>query len=363
MGESRNTKNGPHTNWDIGPLRGIIYAVSGHEDASERLISAFDGDFHRLLLSAKATRTLPLVGAFVMNHLDFGPEWFRETSLNAYQESNCKRDVLLLAAQEIANEFNSAGVPLAIRKGLHVSSLYRYPATRPIGDIDIYISPSRAPVARNLLQELGFSDAAVSRQQLLFRQMYTSVLAVMHHSSRRNGHKISVDLHGDLVISGRHRQASSTRVSRMLEHSQVLNGLPVLSPTDLVIDLAVNLVFGSTDLVYARDRCFQKLTLFSDVALACRDLNVDQWSTLDEVVNEYGVREVVTRAFSMTAHVLPDLVTDNLRCRALEVDVSEWDVVDSGKGNSPDYVWRIPLMERLALRELPHDFPHARTPF
>jgi len=179
--------------------------------------------------------------------VDFARAWVRLQSVQA-------------TLAELFDAWRSAGIDVAVFKGLAVASLaYPHPALRHFGDIDVYVPPAQIDAALAALPA-GWSFAPTPGT--------SHAAGYLRHKGNK---AVAVDLHRSFFPHTRIGTPRLDRITQRLldDRGTAVAGpstFPSLAPVDLaLIGLAVNRGWGGDhwklkthdylDLTYLRDRC------------------------------------------------------------------------------------------------------------
>ncbi len=123
----------------------------------------------------------------------------------AYYESAARNVVLLDALEELTEAFVSRGVRPVVLKGADFARrLYSSAALRPMGDLDLWVSPGEVAAAESVLVSLGYRPGVPEMAPGLTRRIRHARLYV--GGSRED---VPVDLHWSLVGHDTDRRAPS----------------------------------------------------------------------------------------------------------------------------------------------------------
>jgi hypothetical protein len=133
------------------------------------------------------------------------PEGASPILRKAYYDSAARNVLLLDALDEVTLDFESRGVHAIVVKGADFArNIYPLAALRPMGDLDVWVSPEELPEAERVLASLGYRSAIPEMSKGLNR-------AVRHARLYFAGVRgdIAFDLHWSLVGHASDRRVPS----------------------------------------------------------------------------------------------------------------------------------------------------------
>ncbi|MEU7935372.1 nucleotidyltransferase domain-containing protein [Micromonospora echinofusca] len=197
-----------------------------------------------------------------------------------------RNEVMAGALAAVLTAADAAGVPVVVRKGGYLAyRVYRDPALRPMGDLDVLVDRGRAAELLGVLTELGYAEGGraagetrpLSRRERLFWHLYGSDLPKLNrHTGDTARPVVSIDVNVSLALPGKEFDIP---VGPVLERAtrQELVGAPayVMDVEDTVIDLCSHIYKNSTALRFMHAGKHRRLLKYVDVAeylAANRDL-------------------------------------------------------------------------------------------
>jgi hypothetical protein len=236
-----------------------------------------------------------------------------------------------------------------------------YPATgcRPFNDLDLYVTPEDVTATREVLAAAGFQEREMRNVERIYLLVATT--SVPGWERRRPGQPIErVDIARQLLLPAMQTSSNDPILREMfIRKRQEADGLPVLSPPDLLLDLTLNHFVCCTTLHYVHLRRFQRLRLYLDVLLSARMLDCRQWDLFDDMVTTAGLGEVVTAVFTNCVEVFPNAPRSEFFDRWYEPGANN--LIGHYELQTP-YRWQLSVRERLILDALPASVPPSQSP-
>lgn len=122
------------------------------------------------------------------------PDYFNKIK-GVYRRTLVKNKLLLVAANEVVERFQTAGIDILFLKGvsLILQGYYKDPAQRPMSDIDILIKPNNSSKAKTIMKDLNW-------QKVFINNIYSNpLLAGINYYKKPN---MEIDLHWYLMHLG-----------------------------------------------------------------------------------------------------------------------------------------------------------------
>ncbi|MFD8337917.1 nucleotidyltransferase family protein [Streptomyces solisilvae] len=297
--------------------------------AVEELIDAAQDDLDWGLFIERALRhrVLPMVGRNIMKHRLFqGEKRMRRIPYSLLYESsyvaNRERNAGLCEEfGRVIRHFQSSGLRYAVRKGpLIAEHLYRDPALRPMGDLDMLISQDDTPAAGRLLRELGYAQGWVdtdgrelkefSRQaRVYWRLNVKNDLPYVKIANREFIETFDVDLCLDIFQSSDAAVTTAELLDRRVEVQVCGTTGTALSTVDQFLDLCSHLHKEATSHYYISVGVDLQILKFYDIALSCRQLSeLGMWPAVQERARQCGAEAVVYFAMHHAAELYPQEV-------------------------------------------------------
>jgi Uncharacterised nucleotidyltransferase len=337
-------------------------AGGGPEAGPEPDIDGLDWDlvFHH----AARTNVLPFVGWWFYrrgNAVGDVPSWCRLAARLSFSGARAKSQQALAAAREVTSAFADAHLPLAFRKGLHVATLYPDLGCRVFDDVDLLVGRDGYARSEEILTDLNFETVALNRHQRAFLRLATHNTAVF---VRRCGGSMSdavwLDLATALSLPAlRPQDHEADETADALARGATVDGIAVLDPVDLLVDLVTNLYVCCTTLRYVHDLRFRRLNYYVDPLVVARELTAAQWAELAARVERGGLDAAARFAFGNLYRLFP-----GARLGAPDGWLAAGPHLDEvgGLELAAPYRWTVPFARRFTLDAVPADVPPSRAP-
>lgn len=273
---------------------------------------------------------------------------------SALAESRNRSARLRAVAEQLCQEFDSEGIGFAFRKGPALLALYPSEGCRPYGDLDLYVDRSDLPTSLSTLYAMGFTEPALSREQRTFLLLSTNSFPPL----LRDG--VSVDIASSILLPRRDHHHAAQMLKEMLRRTRDEDGLKILQPADLMVDLSVNLHQCHTSLRYVHRQRHKRLINYIDIALLSGRLSVLDWKVFDRTVKYLQIREEVDFAFGNCLRLFSDFSGREELSRRIGLPNASIDRVGVWELQEP-YVWRYGLLRRV-LEPVPQGIPQPNAP-
>jgi hypothetical protein len=196
-------------------------------------------------------------------------------------------------ALQVLRGLVKAGLEVTLLKGADLRlRVYPDPATRPMADLDILVSPEQAGPARSFLRALGYRPLEADPRPG-FRERFAHAEGLRPPS----GLSLYVDLHWEIREGHGYYRLPYEVVKPLLQEVRLQNlPLKVLAPEHLLLHLCLHTCFE-----------FSGWRQFLDLALASRQLPVD-WEQFARAVRACRCQVPVCRVLEVGQGLQPDLV-------------------------------------------------------
>jgi hypothetical protein len=253
-------------------------------------------DWESVLRAAMDESLLPLLHSRI-NQCELGPAVPPDIVefLSAVEELNGERNSRILNEVKLAARLlNQVGIEPVLLKGVAYLTMgvYRNPATRYIGDIDLLISEAQLQTAVQILTQNGF-EADGSDQFGHFRH---------HHPPMRRAGSVFIEIHHSLCLGS---CRSLLPPSGVIEQSVPcdLDGAKVRVPCPE--DLFTHLIVHSQIQHPYNERIWPPLRAMSDLDLVVRRFrNVIDWSCIENRFRKAGKFGVLVLHLSQVSESL-----------------------------------------------------------
>jgi hypothetical protein len=213
-----------------------------------------------------------------------------------YEHNGLRNERLYGVLRDILRTFGSAGVEaLGLKDVQLVPEVYRDPALRPMGDIDLLVRREDYESAASCLGSLGFSplpsaDAPFARRYA-FAQHFRRDADDVWVDLQWNVLELEWDVYGEGCFTYDARQ--------MWDHAELISfegcELLVPSPEQMLFHLCLHL----------EGHRYAELILFTDVAELLRTYEAElEWDTFVSLVHAYGAESSVWHVLHMTQRLL-----------------------------------------------------------
>ncbi|MFF0086640.1 nucleotidyltransferase family protein [Streptomyces canus] len=332
----------------------------------KELIDSVGEDFDWGLFIERALRhkVFPLVGRNIMTYRLFqGDGRIRRIPHPQIYESgyvaNRERNAgLFVEFGQVIRCFESSGLRYAVRKGpLIAEHLYRDPALRPMGDLDLLIDRTDASAAGELLGTLGYSQGWVDtdgqevrefsrRTRAYWRLNLKNELPYVKLTRRDFIETFDVDVCLDVFQSSGASVTTTELLDRRVEVTVCGTTGSALASPDQFIDLCSHLHKEATSRYYIAAGVDLQILKFLDIALACRQLTEQgMWPAVRERARQYGAEAVVYYAMHHAAQLYPYYVPDSELAALGHVPLDYLDEYGATDGEA--YRWQEPFLHRL----------------
>ncbi|MGW0521472.1 nucleotidyltransferase family protein [Crossiella sp. NPDC003009] len=267
---------------------------------------------------------------------------------------------------EVQAALSAAGVRSAVLKGAAVAAMaYPSPGMRAFHDNDLLVDREQLPAATAALQEAGYVQGSwdyetnsvrpAARRQVMFMAMHShqtySYMKPTPEASVLECHRLDVHFSIDLMTGNR----SDAAVSALLDNRIELNGLSVISPTDMLIFSCLHFAREAAhrnEVLALKDLVLYKLV--DILALLAGD---HDFSGLAARAEQLGFTKEAYFALHHCAEIFPGRVPTELLDPLRPNDLAYLDEVDDGK--TVVHRWQAPMVRRMfdvhRLRELEGD--------
>ena len=183
-------------------------------------------------LEAASLRLVPLV------HSNLASTEVEHPLMNRFATvarlTSIKSQQIKLETLPVLEAFHTAGIPVLVLKGLHLSEVYyATPESRPMSDVDLAVEPRYAEAAHTLLTRLGYTRDYADKPLSTVRHIH-------HASSYACPGKVDIDLHWRIMPLKNTPATDAPFWRDALDWK--LEGVPakVLSPTHLLYHTVIH---------------------------------------------------------------------------------------------------------------------------
>lgn len=299
------------------------------------------------------------------------------STLRAVHLFHSERNKLALAElHHVLDAAEARSLQVVPRKGAQfMQDVYREPALRPIGDIDVLVPREQAADLVSLLKERGYQEGLpdgttrirrLSRRENLFWQLYGSDLPKLN---KVTGNPylplIAMDVNISLVLPGTSAELPvPALIKRSVRHEISGRKQRFLSPVDCVLDLCLHIYKNSTTLRFMNDGKHRLLLKYVDLVEYLSAYRHEfSWRTFLETAARY---EVLLPVFYTLAHIdriFPREIPSEVlaECGRSRHDKDEF-LNQYGQWDAPEpSSWTVPFEKRFFSRDADLTIPQSKA--
>ena len=171
---------------------------------------------------AEHNRLLPLLYDEAHRENIVVPTGVQQELREAFIQAAAEAAVRAKELRRVVSALDHAGIPVILLKGAALAlSVYRNPALRLMGDVDMLLRRDHLPEALQVLETLGFQSArGLSGASLDFAVRWGGEMTFSKRTSRG---RLSLDLHAHLLSGPWTRRASAVDLEALWERARALD--------------------------------------------------------------------------------------------------------------------------------------------
>ncbi len=236
-----------------------------------------------------------------------------------YSANRARNQDLIDELMVIASALESQAIIPLVRKGpVLIQEVYFDRGVRPMADLDLMLEPDDVPVARQILESLGYGDgslgassrvlASVSRREQVYRRLHVPNLVLRRPVDHPFVKEFVIDISLNHFLPGTRWDLPAEQLAARSQETRLFGArVRVFTAEEMLIDLTTHLFKEATTLVYIQMRAHANLLKFLDIAELIGAANID-WSVFVERVRRYRIGPPVYHSLYHTDSLFPGVV-------------------------------------------------------